>query len=170
MSSKMAPIEGSRTRSYWRSIVTISFPRRDAGRKSRFFHTPALNAPITVSPSEYRLPYRLRLVRKKTRMLWLPDGKQIVWGYDYSFWHDTWKWRTAGQTDRRTNRHHTTASAALMHSTARQNELHRHRHRHLFAHESTTIGLSKIKRQIKPSGTARLTRTLTAALKTRPRQ
>jgi len=36
--------------------------------------------------------------------------------YVYSFWHDPRTW----QTDRRTDRHHMTAIAALMHSIARQ--------------------------------------------------
>jgi len=54
----------------------------------------------------------------KTRTVWPPGGEKN-WRYAYSFRQNTQTWQTDGGTDR----HHATASAALMHSIARENGL-----------------------------------------------
>jgi len=73
----MIPFESLGTVSFSHSIVTMALPfiisdlKRDIGRKSRFFHTPtAFDAPV-------RGLRRNTAIRKKTRMVWLPDGEKL---------------------------------------------------------------------------------------------
>jgi len=45
--------------------------KRDIGRKSRFFHTPAFNAPVMGSPSEY-------CQKLEWYVDWLQDGEKSL--------------------------------------------------------------------------------------------
>jgi len=81
VSLKMVPFESSNKVSCSHSIVTIARSyiifeiKRGFGRKSRFFHTPAFEAPLAGSQSTY---CDTVLCEKKTRMVWLPDcGKSL---------------------------------------------------------------------------------------------
>ena len=54
--------------------ITVSEIERDIGRKSSFFSYPlAFDAPLEGFPSEYHHA----VWYGKTRMVWLPDGKNI---------------------------------------------------------------------------------------------
>ena len=86
--------------------------KRNIGRKSWFFHAPWIRRPFRAPLSE--LCYKI--CHGKTKMVWLPNGEK-VWGYGYSFWHNT---QSDGQQDGQTDRHRTTAEAALVHSIARK--------------------------------------------------
>ena len=76
----MVPFESLGRVSYSHSVVTmdlcriISEIKRDIGRKSRFFILSCVRRPLRGSPSEYWHTAWYR----KTRMVWLPDGKQSV--------------------------------------------------------------------------------------------
>ena len=72
----MAPVDRPHTTYCQSATVTmspsciISEIKRDIGRKSRFFHTPAFDAPFRESPLE-----RCHTVwYEKTRMMWLHDS------------------------------------------------------------------------------------------------
>jgi len=79
-SLKTVPFESLGTVSYSHSTVTmtlcriISVIKREICRKSRFFHTPAFDAPVRRSPSEYCHP----VCYGNTRMVWLPDGEKSL--------------------------------------------------------------------------------------------
>jgi len=79
-SLEMAPCESFGTISYWRSIVTISLTciilevKRDIGRRLQFLRTPlAFNAPVRGT----LLGFCHNVWYGKTRMVGLPDGKNI---------------------------------------------------------------------------------------------
>jgi len=76
----------------------ILYHFRDKARywsKIEIFHTPCIRR---------RRPckYCYKVWCGKTRMVWLQTLKK-VWEYVYSFWHNTWTWRTAGRTDGQTD-------------------------------------------------------------------
>jgi len=84
---------------------------RDIGRKSSFFHTP-LHSTFSLGefPSEYRPPFG----RKKTRMVWLPDGEKTS-KISLFVLTDSRTWQTDRQTDGRTDRHRMPTYTALVH-------------------------------------------------------
>jgi len=55
-----------------RSCV-ISEIKRHIGRKSRFFLTPAFDAPVRGFPSEY-----YHIISCEKRMVWLPDSLLLL--------------------------------------------------------------------------------------------
>ena len=78
----MAPFNISYTTYYQYAIVTIVLPctiseiKRDIGRKSRFFHSPAFDVPAkgVAVPSEHCH----NVWSSKTRLVWLPNGEKDV--------------------------------------------------------------------------------------------
>jgi len=54
--------------------ITVSEIERDIGRKSSFLYPLAFDTPVRVVSVGRSPP---RLVWKKTRMVWLPEGEQI---------------------------------------------------------------------------------------------
>jgi len=78
----------------------VSFPRqREKLDEIAIFSYTAFDPPLRVS----RRNIAIRFYVKKTRMVWLTDGKK-VWKYVYSFRHNTRTWQTLDrQTDRQTD-------------------------------------------------------------------
>ena len=93
----------------WQHLACCSINSRHIGSELQFLPTPP--AVSTPPLGGFLLEYHHPVWYRKTRMVWLPDGKKF-WRYVYSFWDDPRTW----QTDRRTDRHRMTAIAVLMHS------------------------------------------------------
>ena len=125
----MVPFESLCTVSFSPSIVTLALSciiseiQWDIGRKSWFFSLSAFDAPVRVVP-EYchtvtvALPRvtvrRKRQVRKKTRMVWLPDSEKSLKIMFSRFDRTTTCDRqTNRQTDGRTDGRLATAQSAL---------------------------------------------------------
>jgi len=97
---------------YWSAIVsiapssTISEIKRDIGRKSRFFIPSSIGRPRKAGGGGGRIfPYHLV---RKTRMVWLSDGENnlkivLLVSTEYT-----------NVTDKRTDRHRTTAGEILL--------------------------------------------------------
>ena len=111
---KLVPFESLGTVLYFLSTINmalsciISEIKRDIDRKSRFFHTPAFNAPFSGFPSAYCLDVWCG----KTGTLWLdPDGEKCLM-IRLAVWTQ-YRRVTDRPTDRQTGRHHSCDSTAL---------------------------------------------------------